>query len=182
MATVRVTDAVTALLFDRPGYGYEIKSRADAAFGAFGWDIHLSSIYGALQRLERAGRVRSGLKPRGRPDHRVVHWLTDDARAAAQQWANEPMHAHASHEELLVRLFYAGLAGPDALATTLDRWEVALLAELERVGRLRRDRCDTVRGLADAVAIEALAATTQARLVVIEFARERLPSLATAAS
>ena len=93
----------------QPLTGYDLKLLIDNSTGHF-WHAYHSQIYTTLRKLEGEGLVSSTLEG---PDERLgrrVYTLTATGEAELQQWQQNTLtELPQAKEELLVRLFFAGL-------------------------------------------------------------------------
>lgn len=71
------------------------------------------SVQTALSKLEREGRVAASDAAEGRRRKRTYS-ITEAGRAAFSQWVSQPMQAGKVKNMELSRLFFAGLAEPEA--------------------------------------------------------------------
>jgi DNA-binding PadR family transcriptional regulator len=78
--------AILSLLAEEPRHGYDIEQMIEQR-GMRNWtEIGFSSIYYLLNKLERAGTIRSRVEPsRGKGPARKVYELTEAGRADWQQ-------------------------------------------------------------------------------------------------
>jgi DNA-binding PadR family transcriptional regulator len=137
--------AVLALVAERQGYGYDLAQRFEARVGP-GWRLNASAIYPALDQLERAGLVASGLRRGGtRRSPRVVYTATRAGTAALDAWLGrtaappEPVRA-----DLHLQLAFAGPRHRSALAAEA----AACRRLLEEVEAASASSC-TARGVID---------------------------------
>lgn len=95
--------------------GYEIQQTVERSTRYF-WTASPGGIYPELRRLEAAGLLASVDDPRGAA-RRLSYELTDEGRAALQQWLAEDDAGvfEMRHEDLLRLFFAAELPAPDQL-------------------------------------------------------------------
>src|SRR5690606_2838182 len=136
MAAVNRTEyAVLGLLALGARTGYDIKKMADEALGHF-WNESFGHIYPILKRLNERGWVTSTVEPQeGRPD-RKVYALTTEGEAALQEWFAMPVEPVPPRNELLLKLFFAPLATPEALRAQISAHREKQLEDLERLDAL----------------------------------------------
>ncbi|SHL08409.1 PadR family transcriptional regulator [Rhodothermus profundi] len=85
------------------------------------WRLKLPRLYAILDRLERAGLIRSELVAQSRrPTRRVFH-LTPDGAARYQQWRTEPVrHGRDIRQVFLAKLYLARRDGLEIARTLLE--------------------------------------------------------------
>jgi DNA-binding PadR family transcriptional regulator len=122
-----------ALLAKEPAHGYELKMQLEQIFGDAYPSPNIGQVYLTLQRLERAGLVRSqDVVQTARPNKRVYE-LTPAGRDAVANWAGEPSDASRVRDDFFMKL----ALGPSAGVT--DR--------LSLINRQRRHYLRLMRGL-----------------------------------
>ena len=110
-----------ALLASKPAHGYELKQAFDDRFGAVWPPINVGQIYNTLSALERDGFVQSeNVRQRGAP-RRHVYEITDEGRAALEEWVEAPSASPTLKEEFIVKLVLAHVAGVADPMTLVDR-------------------------------------------------------------
>lgn len=118
--------AILGFLSIRPLSGYDLKRAFDSSVRHF-WSADQAAIYRALAELERDGFVaHERVAQAARPD-RKVHQLTGTGHAELLRWMQETTPMSQRREPLLVKLFFAGPLGPDAVRAIVD----AELAQVE---------------------------------------------------
>jgi DNA-binding PadR family transcriptional regulator len=123
-----------ALLAKEPAHGYELKSRLEQIFGEAYPSPNIGQIYVTLQRLERAGLVRSqDVVQTTRPNKRVYE-LTPAGREALAAWIEAPSEGPRIRDDFFMKLALSPLAG------ATDR--------LSLINRQRRHYLSLMRGLA----------------------------------
>lgn len=116
---------------------YEIK-KAMAGSISFFWSAAHSQVYQQAARLVRDGYVRERVEPGGR--RRKLLALTPKGRRALRAWLTTPAGPVELRDEMLVKVFFAALAG-DAVGTRAvleDQRSLYadVLAEFERIDRM----------------------------------------------
>ena len=100
-----------ALLAKEPAHGYELKVRLEQIFGDAYPSPNIGQVYLTLQRLERAGLVRSqDVVQATRPNKRVYE-LTPAGRDAVANWVEEPSDAPRVRDDFFMKLALGPLAG-----------------------------------------------------------------------
>ena len=111
--------------------GYDLAKRAQAGVGHI-WAPARSQIYAVLPRLVRRGlAARRDVAQETRPDKQVYR-ATRRGERTLREW----LHAKEwrSHDELLLKLFFARFAAADAL---VEQVEAFRRAEQERLAEYR---------------------------------------------
>jgi PadR family transcriptional regulator, regulatory protein AphA len=115
MARVNPTEfAILGLLAEEALAGYDIKKRVEERLSHF-WSESYGHIYPMLRRLHERGLVDQSVeRQEGRPD-RKVYSITEDGRAALENWFAEPAAPQRPRNEVLLRLFLGRHANPSYL-------------------------------------------------------------------
>lgn len=115
--------------------GYDIRKAVQGSIGYF-WGESYGQIYPALKRLVDEGMIApSGNGSKGRKQ-RQQYVLTEEGRACLQAWLALPFRNEPGRNEFLLKLFFAGEAGPEvAIAHLRDLQERnrRMLETLERI-------------------------------------------------
>jgi len=115
-----------------PKSGYDIKQRVDKSTRFF-WAASYGQIYPELKRLVAIGLVEpAGEATGGR--RRITYRITPAGDEALEAWLEGPEQLHELRDEGLLKLFFAGLAGEETVASVLER---KLDAHTEAIERLR---------------------------------------------
>lgn len=124
---------VLGVLAEGDRSGYDLLKRAERSV-AHMWAPAKSQLYAVLARLVEAGLAgRRTVRQTGRPDKQVYR-LTRDGRTAVRQWLETA--APKSWDELLLKVFFAGLCSREALLRQLDAYadvQRGFLAEYEAI-------------------------------------------------
>lgn len=147
---ITTTEGVTlGLLAEGERSGYDLLKRAEESVG-YMWAPAKSQLYAVLPRLVGAGlATRKTVRGKGRPDKHMYR-LTRSGKTAVSSWLErEPPR---TWDELLLKVFFAGLLPRDALLRHLEDYrqlQVELLAEYKSVDPASRHGALTLRyGLA----------------------------------
>ncbi|MER5792792.1 PadR family transcriptional regulator [Streptomyces sp. NPDC001980] len=127
--------ALIGLLVDRPASGYDLLKLFDTSL-AHVWPATQSQVYGELNRLAEAGLVDvSAEGPRRRKEYRV----TEEGLKELREWLAAPTQQQPRRSELLLKVFFFGLASDEqARAVLTERAELAG-AYHERLAELRTE-------------------------------------------
>jgi DNA-binding PadR family transcriptional regulator len=123
--------AVLAAVIERPGYGWDVASRASRRIGS-SWRIDRKHIYSYLDRLEEQGLIRSQKEPAGLKDEpRDVYYATEMGEEARREWRTMPLKQGVVPTDLDVRLLFSTREDiPDLLERFDERYE-QVLEEIE---------------------------------------------------
>ncbi len=121
------------LLAEAERSGYDLLKRAEGSV-AHMWAPAKSQLYAVLPRLVDAGLAsRRTVRQASRPDKQIYR-ITKAGRAAVRHWLEAA--APKSWDELLLKVFFAGLSSREALLRQLDDYaevQRGFLAEYEAI-------------------------------------------------
>lgn len=129
--------------------GYDLKQFADESVRHF-WAESFGQIYPILRRLEADGLVarspgeaeQKGVAPTGR--ERIVYAISDAGRDRLARWLSEPARHEVGRVEVLLKLFFARNAPPEAAERLLREYRAEHVARLQGYDveerRLRSER------------------------------------------
>jgi DNA-binding PadR family transcriptional regulator len=109
---------ILGMLRNGPRSGYEIKGMVDRSVRFF-WAASYGQIYPELRTLAKAGLVEAESQPTGRRK-RTVYQLTDAGREELRGWLERAPDRLEIRDEGLLKLFFAGAAGPGKAAEIID--------------------------------------------------------------
>jgi PadR family transcriptional regulator AphA len=113
--------AVLGLLALKPASGYDIKRTIDRSIN-FIWNVTGPQIYNTLRALRDAGWIASeDVAQKGRPD-KQVHRITPAGTRALRAFANAPIRASVTRDEVLLRLFFGNFAEPAVVMRELEAY------------------------------------------------------------
>jgi PadR family transcriptional regulator AphA len=114
--------AILGLLQRQPMHGYEMFQQFQG--GILGQIVHLemSQMYAFLKKLDRLEYIEAEVEPQGvRPPRRNFH-LTEQGRAAFQNWLMTPVERPREiRVQFLLKLYFAQLLAPDQLPHLIDQ-------------------------------------------------------------
>ena len=162
IVTGMVLDRILLGLLREPRSGYDLK----AAFrrgAAHVWDAELSQIYRTLQRMERAGWVRSRVHAPARGPARRVYRRTAKGREALLDWLAAEPDMSPTRLAYLAQLFFMAEGGDTAsfLRALRERFH-ARLEELRGIARVLDD--DTDHGMHQRLTLDLGLAVARARV------------------
>ncbi|GCE08485.1 PadR family transcriptional regulator [Dictyobacter aurantiacus] len=130
--------ALLGMLSLSPMSGYTIKKTISRSLGHF-WHESYPQIYPTLKQLEAEGLTTSTMdKQEGRPDS-LVYSLTERGWEELQRWLERPFEYQVERHELLLKLFFAGIA-PASLSIEHVRRHRAVQAQaLQTYGQIEAE-------------------------------------------
>ena len=118
------------LLTYQDSTGYDLTKIFEDSLNNF-WHAQSSQIYRELDRMEQKGWVASRNVVQDKRPNKRVYSITEDGRAALQEWLNNgTLEFENPHEPLLVRVFFGGYA-PEVTLALLKACRSMCLAGLE---------------------------------------------------
>jgi PadR family transcriptional regulator, regulatory protein AphA len=163
---VSLDHAILGFLSERPGSGYDLKTRCFEGASSQFWGADQAQIYRTLERLQKARLVTSTRKKQsGRPDRKVFE-ITHSGREALGAWLASGLPLPASRDPFYLQLYFGAELSDEALDSVLT-------------GRRAEHQCrlETLRATSAAVAAdrEGSERVTTLRLTAFDgaMARER---------
>jgi DNA-binding PadR family transcriptional regulator len=113
--------AVLGLLALKPASGYDIKRTIDRSI-FFIWNVTGPQIYTTLRALRDDGLIASeDIAQQGKPD-KQLHRITPAGRRALQDFANAPVRASVTRDEVLLRIFFGNFADEAVVMRELEAY------------------------------------------------------------
>ncbi len=122
--------AILVLLEKKPGSGYDLSQRFKRGIGYF-WNASHQQIYQELKKLADARWVEFELQTQSERPDKKHYRISAAGRSALKAWLQEPTKHERLNSALLVKLYAAHLADPQALLLQLDERLAAHRAKLE---------------------------------------------------
>jgi DNA-binding PadR family transcriptional regulator len=120
--------AVLGLLALKPASGYDIKRTIDRSI-FFIWNVTGPQIYTTLRALRDDGLIASeDVAQKGKPD-KQLHRITPAGSRALQDYANEPVRASVTRDDVLLRIFFGNFADPDIVMRELEAYRARIRLE-----------------------------------------------------
>jgi DNA-binding PadR family transcriptional regulator len=133
-----------ALLAKEPAHGYELKLELEQTFGHGYPTPNIGQIYVTLQRLERAGLVRSqDVVQTTRPNKRVYE-LTDAGRKALLSWLDRPSDGPRVRDDFFAKLALGQLGGAADRLGLINRQRRHYLSQMRSLLELAESEKQTV--------------------------------------
>jgi len=111
--------AILGFLADGPATGYDLKTRCFDGAPRFFWTADQAQVYRTLDRLQKAGLVRSSRqRQRARPDRRLFE-LTGKGRQAVQGWLASSHRAPVLRDPFLLQVYLSAPLLDDELQAVL---------------------------------------------------------------
>ena len=151
--------SVLAILDQGPCYGNQIRAEFERRTGAT-WPLNVGQVYTTLDRLERDGLAT---RLPGNESGQVLYEITEDGRAAAQDWlATSVDRSTIPRDELVVKL---------ALAMTLPGANPAALirAQREAIAAASGDESEAPDGSPTGLIQRSVALQTRAQLEWLDY-------------
>lgn len=131
-----------ALLAKEPAHGYELKSRLEEILGAAYPTPNIGQIYLTLQRLERAGLVRSqDVVQSDRPNKRVYE-VTPSGREAVDAWLEAPSDGPRVRDDFFMKLALGPLSGDVDRLGLINRQRRYYLAQVRELAALAAENTE----------------------------------------
>jgi len=128
-----------ALLAKEPAHGYELKSRLEQIFGEAYPSPNIGQVYLTLQRLERAGLVRSqDVVQAARPNKRVYE-LTPAGREAVTAWLEDPSDGPRVRDDFFMKLALGPQVGDIDRLALINRQRRYYLTQMRELTSLAAD-------------------------------------------
>jgi len=125
-----------ALLAKEPAHGYELRGQLERIFGDAYPPPNIGQIYLTLQRLEKAGLVRSeDVVQSGRPNKRMYE-LTPAGREEVDAWLAEPSDGPRVRDDFFMKLALGPLAGITDQLELINRQRRYYLSQMRALSRL----------------------------------------------
>lgn len=113
--------ALLGLIALKPASGYDIKRIIDRSI-YFVWNVTGPQIYNTLRTLREEGLVVSeSVAQQGKPD-KQIHTITPKGMQALQDFANEPVRASVTRDDVLLRIFFGNFADDDVVVRELGAY------------------------------------------------------------
>lgn len=117
----------------RPMSGYDIKQMAESTIQQF-WALSYGQIYPQLHRLTEAGLVeRDPGAEQSSVRSRILYRITDEGRAALEEWLHRESEPPRYRDEGLAKLFLAGRLDPDRALRMVRERQDELRASLAAI-------------------------------------------------
>ncbi len=132
-----------ALLAKEPAHGYELKSRLEQMFGAAYPSPNIGQVYLTLQRLEKAGLVRSqDVTQATRPNKRVYE-LTPAGREEVVEWLESASDGPRVRDDFFMKLALGPLTGDVDRLGLINRQRRYFLSQMRALTSLATDTNDS---------------------------------------
>ena len=125
-----------ALLAKEPAHGYELKNRLEQIFGGAYPSPNIGQVYLTLQRLERAGLVRSQDVVQATRPNKRVYVLTPAGREAVAAWLESPSDGPRVRDDFFMKLALGPLTADTDRLGLINRQRRHYLAQMRSLGRL----------------------------------------------
>jgi len=128
--------ALLGFLTFEPATGYELKGKFDRSVRHF-WHADLSQIYRTLNAMESDDWVRMEVEQQESRPPKHIYAVTEAGRAELLGWLEQPMKRLPKvRNEFLIKVFFGGLLGRDAVVEHLRTHRDDLAGRLEAYERI----------------------------------------------
>lgn len=132
-----------ALLAKEPAHGYELKSRLEQMFGEAYPSPNIGQVYLTLQRLERAGLVRSqDVVQATRPNKRVYE-ITPAGREIVAEWLETVSDGPRIRDDFFMKLALGPLLGDVDRLGLINRQRRHYLGQMRALTSLATENTDS---------------------------------------
>ena len=170
-----VREGLLSLLSDGPSYGFQLKTRFEAATGGT-WPLNVGQVYTTLDRLERDGLVTVE-----ESDGQKLYQLTSAGNAELDGWWEAvPGDDPPPRDDMLIKLLMALPFGRDHALDVLSRQRSALVQLLQVRRRAAGAVPDDASAFAAGLVTDAVLMRTEADLRWLDRCEARIAA-ATAA-
>jgi DNA-binding PadR family transcriptional regulator len=115
-----LSQAILAVLANRPCSGYDLAKQFDGSVGFF-WHATHQQIYRELTKLEDSGWVElEVMRQDGKPD-RKCYSINASGTTHLREWIAQPTALPPTKDELLIKLFVGHLVPPETLIQMLQQ-------------------------------------------------------------
>ncbi|BCB84715.1 PadR family transcriptional regulator [Phytohabitans suffuscus] len=170
--------ALLALLAERDGYAWSLRSGIEAALGDDWVGASRSHVYTILKQLLKNGLVTAAPHPSA--DHRpdiTRHSITDAGRVELARWMDEPTVRSAGYrDDFQLKVMAAALHGAAEIRRVCDTQRRARLDELQVLHALREEAA--IAGGLGSWTVEVAINYLNADLLAIESADSRAEQIA----
>jgi DNA-binding PadR family transcriptional regulator len=172
VALMAVREGLLALLSERPGHGYQLKTGFEAATGGV-WRLNVGQVYTTLDRLARDGLVTSD-ESDGQRSYRIT---PDGVAALGAWWQTVPGDEPPQRDELMLKVLMAVSRGRGHGLEVIDRQRQAVMSLLQqrrRASRAATGGAGNGRSVVQALVDDALVFRAEADLRWLDHCEQRL--------
>jgi DNA-binding PadR family transcriptional regulator len=132
-----------ALLAKEPAHGYELKTRLEQMLGDAYPSPNIGQVYLTLQRLEKAGLVRSqDVEQATRPNKRVYE-ITPAGRETVAEWLDAPSDEPRVRDDFFMKLALGPLTGDIDRLGLINRQRRYYLSQMRSLSSLAAENNDS---------------------------------------
>jgi DNA-binding PadR family transcriptional regulator len=126
--------ALLGLLYEAPGYGYELHRKVITDLGQV-WHLRQSQAYAILKRLEAQGEISMEKLPQDKLPARQLLHMTPAGRNRFLDWLDTPSggSSRAIRLEFVTRLYFLRMYMPEKLAQAFDRQRKEAESHIQRL-------------------------------------------------
>jgi DNA-binding PadR family transcriptional regulator len=132
--------ALLGLLYEGPGYGYELHRKVLADLGQV-WHLRQSQAYSILKRLEAQGEISMEKLTREKLPARQLLHMTPLGRKRFLDWLDTPSggSSRAIRLEFVTRLYFLRMYMPEKLPQAFDRQRKEAESHIKRLEKTRAE-------------------------------------------
>jgi len=132
--------ALLGLLYESPGYGYELHRRVITDLGKV-WHLRQSQAYSILKRLEAQGEISMKKLPQEKLPARLLLHMTPLGRSRFLDWLDTPSggSTRAIRLEFVTRLYFLRRYMPEKLSQAFDRQRQEAEIQIKRLEKMRAE-------------------------------------------
>ena len=130
MGENRTRYAILGALTLEPMSGYDIKRFADQSVAHF-WAESYGQIYPILKQLRAERLITVDTERHAGPRRHIRYAITARGRRALSRWLTEPAEQQVRRIEILLKLFFARNAAPEAILRLVEEFRMEHLGRLE---------------------------------------------------
>lgn len=120
----RTKYAVLGILSLGAHSGYDVKKFCEEVLAYF-WHESYGQIYPLLRTLEKEGLIRKEKRNDDKVERRVAYVITASGKKDLGQWLTRPIVEQAPRNELLLKVFFSNLVGPEVAIKQVEAYGIA---------------------------------------------------------
>jgi DNA-binding PadR family transcriptional regulator len=132
--------ALLGMLYEAPGYGYELHRRVITDLGQV-WHLRQSQAYAIFKRLEAQGDISMEKFPQEKLPARQLLHMTPQGRKRFLEWLDNPSggSSRAIRLEFVTRLYFLQMYMPEKLVQAFTRQRKEAEKHIKRLEKMRAE-------------------------------------------